>query len=284
MIDSRDLELLISVVETGSMRAASERSHLSQPAISRRIQTLESRLNVRLFQRTGRRLQLTEAGGEFLRRARDIVDRTAGLEVEMAAFGRGQRGVLRIGATVTVCLYLLVPALEKMRRQYPQYELYVANETSRRMPDLVREGAVDVGIASTGGELAGLHIRPWRSLHLGLLRAEAQNPEPVSIHELDGAPLVISSSGSLRSAVEAALRTHDVKPRVVAQADSLEVIRVLVGCGFGNAVVPLEVMENPRSGLSLTPFIEPVDPLSVACFYRRAVPPLKAFLEILEAR
>ncbi|MDQ2732291.1 MAG: LysR family transcriptional regulator [Armatimonadota bacterium] len=283
MLDTQDLELLLAVVETGTMQAASERVHLSQPAISRRIAAVEKRVNVKLFTRTGRRLQLTEAGGEFVRRAGEILNRLQDLEVEMSAFGRGQRGVLRIGATVTVCRYLLAPVLEEMRQRYGQYELFVTNESSRRMPDLVREGAVDVGIASLVVPLSGLQVREWTRLHLGLLRKGSQSKEAVSVSLLQGAPLVMSSPGTLRSAVDTLLRTHNIQPRIVAQADSLEVVRVLVGCGFGNAIVPIEALqEEPgQEGFSLTPFVEEIEPLPVACFYGRVQPPLRAFLGLL---
>lgn len=286
MLDSQDLELLMAIVETGTMQAASVRVHLSQPAISRRIAAVEKRVNVKLFTRTGRRLQLTEAGGEFVRRAGEILNRLQDLEVEMSAFGRGQRGVLRIGATVTVCRYLLAPVLEEMRQRYGQYELFVTNESSRRMPDLVREGAVDVGIASLVVPLSGLQVREWTRLHLGLLRKGQQPPKAVSVSLLHDAPLVMSSPGTLRSAVDNILRTHGIQPRIVAQADSLEVVRVLVGCGFGNAIVPIEALqEEPgQEGFSLTPFVEAIDPLPVACFYGRVQPPLRAFLGLLPGK
>ncbi|MCA1596490.1 MAG: substrate-binding domain-containing protein, partial [Chloroflexi bacterium] len=155
--------------------------------------------------------------------------------------------------------------------------------SSRRMPDLVREGAVDVGIASTGTALPGLHVTPWKQLHLGLLALDPRTPSPAPIVILEGAPLVMNSSGSLRDAVETALRAHAVTPRIVAQADSLEVVRMLVGCGFGLAVAPLEVLKDDaaRSGLVLAPFAEALNPLPVASFYRRMTPPLKALLELV---
>ena len=283
MIETHDLQLMLTIVKARTMRRASEEAHLSQPAISRRIQALEKRMGTPLFERSGRRLQLTQAGEEFLRRAQEILDRVEDLETEMGAFGRGQRGVLRIGATATVCLYLLPPVLREMRRRHPEYELTLSNETSRRMPDLVREGVVDVGIGSAPERLPGLQSLEWRQLHLGLLCQGPAIAAPRSIRTLDAAPLVISSPGSLRSAVDRAFQHYGVAPRIVAQADSLEVIRMLVAAGFGSAVVPLEVMteDAARVGLQLCPFQEPVEPLPVACFYRRMLPPLEAFLSLL---
>jgi DNA-binding transcriptional LysR family regulator len=292
MLESRDLELLVAIVESGTLRGASAVAHLSQPAISRRVRALESKLGVRLFQPVGRRLALTDAGREFIEQSSGILDRIRNLEEEMDAFRRGQRGVLRIGATVTVCLYLIAPILEAMRRQHPEYELFVTNESSRRMPDLVRSGAVDVGIASAGGPLPGLHLVGWRELHLGLLRAGAGDANSISIRSMQDQPLVISSSGSLRTAIETSLAGHGVTPRISAEADSLEVVRMLVACGFGSAIVPLEVMvagDLARSTapgaapLTLTPFREPLAPLPVACFYQRVQPPLRAFLDLLLA-
>ena len=285
MIDTDDLDLLIAVVDAGSTTAAGERIHLSQPAVSRRIHAIERVLRVRLFQKVGRRLELTEAGEELIWRAREIHQRMADLEVEMGAFGRGQRGVLRIGATVTVCLYLLPPVLVEMRRRYPQYELFVTNDTSRRMPSLVRDGLVDVGIASINAPLTGLHVRMWMELRLGLLSQRPLAKNPVSVRELQGVPLVTNSPGSIRSQVDQILRDNGVEPRIVAEADSLEVVQMLVGCGFGSAIVPMEVMQvgARESGLCLSPLAEETPCLPVGCFYRRSLPPLKAFLDLLPA-
>src|SRR5579872_4533184 len=121
------------------------------------------------------------------------------------------------------------------------------------MPDLVLQGLVDVGIASVATPLQGLEMRLWTQLELGLLSLTTGDVQTASIQTLDGEPLVMNASGSLRAAVENALRVYHVHPRIVAQADSLEVVRMLVSCGFGKAVVPLEVMQEDavRSGLSL---------------------------------
>jgi LysR family cyn operon transcriptional activator len=283
VLDTNDLELLLAIADLGAMRLASNRVHLSQPAMSRRLQALERRIGAPLFQRTGRRMLLTEAGEAFAHRARDILARMADLELEMNAFGRGQRGALRIGATVTVCLYLLPPILAAMRTQYPQYELFLTNDRSGHMSELVRNGAIDVGIASVGAPLTGLQVQPWLDLQLGLLQQSSPETAQVSIHSLDHKPLVMNSPGSLRSAVERALQVHNVHPRAVAQADSLEVVLTLVACGFGAAVVPLEVLrpDAARNDLTLTPFIEELPPLQVALFHRRMSAPLGALLRVI---
>src|SRR5262245_9309051 len=116
-MELEDLRIFLAVVRRGTLTAAGEETHLSQPAITRRLQGLERRLGARLFEREGRRLRLTDAGAHFQRRAEGILEQVWDLATEVAAFGEGARGQLRIGATVTACLYLLPPVFRRFREQ-----------------------------------------------------------------------------------------------------------------------------------------------------------------------
>ena len=144
------------------------------------MQALERRLGARLLERGARGVQLTEAGEAVARAAADVLARLEEMEGELTMLRGGEGGTLRIGATVTVCLYLLPPLLRRYRDRYPRQEIVLINERSRQIPELVRERRIDVGIASSMAPPPGVRRVPWRELSLALLDVEA------SRHLLDG--------------------------------------------------------------------------------------------------
>jgi DNA-binding transcriptional LysR family regulator len=223
------LRTFAAVVRLGSLSAASGAVNLSQPAVSRQVQALERRLGARLLERGARGVQVTEAGAAVARGAADVLARLEELEAELALLRGGEGGTVRVGATVTVCLYLLPPLLRRFRERYPRQEIVIINERSRQIPELVRDRRIDIGIASSSAPPPGVRRVPWRELELVFIGAEHQTAHP---------PFVLSTPGSLRSLMEQVLARQGIEPRVVAEADSLEVVKRLVLDGFGRAIVP----------------------------------------------
>jgi DNA-binding transcriptional LysR family regulator len=156
---------------------------------------------------------------------------------------------------VTVCLYLLPSLLRRYRERYPRQEIVILNERSRQIPELVRERRIDVGIASSMAPPPGVRRIAWQELPLVLLDPPGETAGSTSqLHAslLTGSPLstgspaqpmpsvpfVLATTGSLRSLTEQVLARAGIEPRVVAEADSMEVVKRLVLDGFGHALVP----------------------------------------------
>lgn len=310
-MELEQLRTFAAIVRLGSLSAASAAVHLSQPAVSRQVQALERRLGARLLERGARGVQLTEAGEAVARGAADVLARLEEMDGELALLRGGEGGTVRIGATVTVCLYLLPPLLRQYRERYPRQEIVLINERSRQIPELVRERRIDVGIASSMAPPPGVRRLPWRELSLALLDRDAPGPlaEDPTLSRLfdDGAqafrrsglhddkadsvnahpegtrserlnasvPFVLSTPGSLRSLTEQVLAQAGIEPRVVAEADSLEVVKRLVLDGFGRALIPAANVtdEDRAAGLRVTPLPEATPRLPVV-FWLRDTPHL----------
>lgn len=132
-----DLRALVAVVSAGGFAAGAERLGVAKSAVSRRIRELEDRLGARLFDRTTRRIQLTEAGRGFHDRAVDLL---AGLEEaeEAASTASGEmKGRIRIAAPVSFTTHCLAPAVGAFMQRYPAVRLSI--DTDDRMVDLVRD-------------------------------------------------------------------------------------------------------------------------------------------------
>ncbi|MBL6081646.1 LysR family transcriptional regulator [Belnapia sp. T18] len=133
-----DLRALAAVVSGGGFAAGAERLGVAKSAVSRRIRELEDRLGARLFDRTTRRIQLTETGREFHDRAVELL---AGLDEaeEAASSASGQlRGRIRVAAPVSFTTHCLAPVVGRFLERHPAVTLSI--DTDDRIVDLVRDG------------------------------------------------------------------------------------------------------------------------------------------------
>lgn len=134
----RQMQTLVTVVQTGSFVAAAERLDTSKAAVSRLVAELEARLGTRLLHRTTRSLSLTDAGRDYLERCRQILDDVAEADAAASASTREPRGRLRINAPLTFGNLHLAPLWGEFLRAYPQVELDIT--LNDRMVDVVDEG------------------------------------------------------------------------------------------------------------------------------------------------
>ncbi len=133
-----DLRALVAVVSEGGFAAGAVSLGLAKSAISRRIRELEDRLGARLFERTTRRIQLTEIGREFHERAVELLAKLEDAE-EAASSASGElKGRIRVAAAVSFTAHCLAPAVGRFLERHPAVSLSV--DTDERMIDLVREG------------------------------------------------------------------------------------------------------------------------------------------------
>lgn len=133
-----DLRTLAAVVSAGGFAAGADRLGVAKSAVSRRIRELEDRLGARLFDRTTRRVQLTDAGREFHDRGVALL---AGLEdaEEAASNASGElKGRIRVAAPVSLTAHCLAPAVGRFLERHPAVSLSI--DTDDRMVDLVRDG------------------------------------------------------------------------------------------------------------------------------------------------
>ncbi len=124
------METFVHVVETGSFSAAAKRLGIGQPAVSKSVAQLESRLGVRLVMRSTRGLTPTEAGLAFFDKARRAIDEANDADDAARGAGAGLTGNLRISAAVTFARMHIIARLGPFLAQYPQLNVEVVLEPS----------------------------------------------------------------------------------------------------------------------------------------------------------
>ncbi|MHB1951045.1 MAG: LysR family transcriptional regulator [Acidiferrobacteraceae bacterium] len=122
-ISIEGLQAFVAVSDTGSFSRAAVRLHLSQPAVSKRVDALEQTLGVKVFDRLGRNLRLSPAGETLMARARALLSDLDEITRTVAGSRRTVGGTLRFGASHHVGLHRLPPALQHFHRLYPEVRL-----------------------------------------------------------------------------------------------------------------------------------------------------------------
>ena len=147
----RQLEVLKTVAETGSMAEAGRRLFMTGPAITQQVQQLEKALGMPVFDRLGRRLQLTAAGDRALSAAIEVHSRLGVLAKEMDALRKRDDGTLHLGILATAT-HILPPLLADFRRRAPGIAVHMAVSTREELSRRVLDGDVDLALMGRGAE------------------------------------------------------------------------------------------------------------------------------------
>jgi aminoethylphosphonate catabolism LysR family transcriptional regulator len=227
-----------AVARAGGFTAAARAVHVSQPALTQQVRALEQAFDVELFQRRGRRIQLSEAGlGLFA-----VTQRLFKEEQEALDFLNESRelrtGHLRVGA---VGPFHATDMLAAFSARYPGIYVSVSVGNSRDTVQGLLGYQTDVAVLAHIDPDPRLVAIPY-SRHPVIVMAPRHHPlarrRGIRIGELAGQPMIQREDGSTtRRAFEAALRTHGVTPRTVMEIGSREAIRHAVARGIGLGVV-----------------------------------------------
>lgn len=144
----KQLRCFLAVAETGSFTVAAGRLCMTQSALTATIQQMEEAVGLRMFDRTTRRVMLTDHAGRFMAEAERVVNGFDSAVSDLLALAQGERGHIRIGAASSVISQFLVPALPHFREAYPEITISLRNPAAQQTERLVLEGEVDFAIDS----------------------------------------------------------------------------------------------------------------------------------------
>lgn len=183
-LNSDALRVFLAVVDTGTLSGAAELLGQTASGVSRGLSRLESQLGVTLLARTTRRMELTEEGQLFLKRAREIVASLDDAEECMRIRRQQPSGRLRVDASVPVMLHCVAPHIADFRAQYPEISLELTSND--RIVDLV-EHRTDIALRVGTLADSSLHARPLRPARRWVLASPAyllRRGTPCSVEDL----------------------------------------------------------------------------------------------------
>lgn len=148
MLEVRHLHALIALSETGNLSKAGRRLHLSQPALSHQIKSIESHLGVALFERKSSPLRLSPSGERLLGTAYEVVKTLDQCERDVARIAEGKAGHLRIAVECHSCFDWLMPAMDRFREGWPEVEMDLVSGFQPDPTGLLAEDKADLVIVS----------------------------------------------------------------------------------------------------------------------------------------
>ena len=276
------LRIFIAVAEREHMTQAASALALAQSAVSHAIAAIESRYGVRLFERIGRRVALTEAGRVFLAHARSILAEVAAAEQTLGGFVAVTRGRLALHASQTVASYWLPRHLVSFRADYPGVELHLKVGNSSEVAEVVDSGAADLGFVEDDLAHPGLVSETLARDQLVVVVAPGHpwaNQAPTS-QQLAEAEWVLREVGSgTRSALEQALSGRGVAAadlRVGLELPTNESVRAAVEAGLGATAISASVVAASLEAGLLAPVAFDLPPRVFRLLRRQSATPSRA--------
>ncbi|MBO9639066.1 MAG: LysR family transcriptional regulator [Siphonobacter aquaeclarae] len=183
---------------------------ISQPAVTKHIHKLERMLQIKLFERSGSGMKLSQAGKILLAHSDQIFAVYRELEFEINALMERQSGTLRLGASTTVAQYVLPPLLPAFRQKFPDIHLTMVSRNSDEIFRLLGAGEIDLGMTESAARETAFRLVPFLKDEIVLV-ARTQHPvaSPVPLTDLPHIPLLLREPGSgTRDVLARALRNH----------------------------------------------------------------------------
>lgn len=209
------LKVFQSVANNLSFTKASQELFISQPAITKHIQELETAYQTRLFDRQGSKISLTQSGRLLLKHCERILDEYKRLEYEMHLLHNEYRGELRLGASSTIAQYVLPPLLASFIAKFPHISLSLLSGNSREVETALQEHRIDLGLVEGVFRLPNLKYTSFLEDELVAVvhtRSRLSLPDEITPKDLINIPLVLRERGSgTLDVIERALMQHDIK-------------------------------------------------------------------------
>lgn len=244
MLEVHELQVFLAAAEEENFSAAARKLHLSQPAISFQIQGLEQRLNVQLFQRTGKRISLTEAGRDLLPMAREMVNLSSRIEETMCLQQGIVKGHVQIGCSTSPGKYILPNLIGAYRKQYPDVQFTVQVMSRQDVEEKLLQKEIHIGVLSIPSKHKELECWPIFEDELVLIVA-ANHPwcahDQVTPAELKDSEWILREGGAAtRQLVTSTLEENGIPAddlRVAMELGSVEAVQAAVEAGHGVSFV-----------------------------------------------
>ena len=290
-MDTRKLTAFVAVAEELHFGRAARRLHLSQPPLSLTIRTLEAELGTKLFLRSSRRVELTEAGRVLLEQARAILEQLGEARRRTAEAGRGERGSLSIGF-ITPIVYGFLPALlREFRMRFPGVRLTLREAMGDVQLEELERGKLSAGFVAapvSSEQLSQLTVlRETMVAALPKSHTLARAQGAIRLAQLAGEPFILfprTIAPGFFDRIVAFCRAGGFSPRVEQEAMQSQTIVGLVSAGLGVAIVPASIKQLRRPGVVYRPFKERSPRVETLLVWRREdrSPALQNFVKLAE--
>jgi DNA-binding transcriptional LysR family regulator len=250
------LRIFAAVATREHVTQAAHELNLTQSAVSAAVSALEARYATKLFNRVGRRIELTEAGRVFLVEAQAVLTRAAAAETVLADLAGLKRGSLALAASQTVANYWLPALMHRYRKSYPGIAIHLTIGNTQKVAAMVQEGLADLGFVEGAIDDPALSITPFADDEIVLV-VGADYPRKkkgaLAPADLKAMRWVVRESGSgTRAIFESVMASFSLSLSdldIVLEMPSNEAVCIAVEDGAGAAMLSKLVVSAPlKSG------------------------------------
>jgi DNA-binding transcriptional LysR family regulator len=289
-MELRHLRYFVAVAEELNFSRAAQKLHIAQPPLSQQIQDLEIELGVQLFERTKRRVRLTEAGKVFLEEVEKVfaqVDRA--IEASHRA-SRGEIGKLAIAFNSSATYSVLPDLLHQFHQQYPEVELILQELTTSQQLDKLQQNQIDVGLLYLPIDTKELTVISVLKEPL-MVALSASHPlakqSTIAIADLSDRPFILPPpqlGEGLYTQIMQYFEQINFYPKTTQTATLLQTAIALVAGGVGTAIVPASLQNLQRKGVVYRAIVPTAPEIEIALAWpnNNASPVLQKFLDLVK--
>ncbi len=248
-MDLGTLDAFIAIAETGSFSSAAERLHLTQPAVSKRIAALEQQLDVRLFDRLGREIGLTESGRALLPRAYQILNVLDDTRRALNNLSGEVSGRLTLATSHHIGLHRLPPLLRAFTRAYPKVALDICFLDSEMAYEEILHGRAELAVITLAPQTAApvKAVTVWDD-PLDFVAA-TDHPlaadKKVTLADIARHPAVFPGDNTFtHHIVRRLFEAQRLVPNVAMSTNYLETIKMMVSIGIAWSVLPRTMLDD----------------------------------------
>ncbi|HTO73566.1 MAG TPA: LysR family transcriptional regulator [Gemmatimonadales bacterium] len=291
-LELRHLRSFVAVAEELHFGRAAARLGIAQPPLSQQIQRLEASLGTRLFDRTNRRVELTDSGRALLEHATRVLQGSAAAVEAVRRAARGESGPLRVAFAASVMFLSLPRIIRAFRHRYPEVRLDLREMPTGLQLEALRAEELDIGFLrqpepDPALELETVMREPLRAAvpaghplaNRRRIRLESLAAEPFVLFPREIAP-------GLHAQVLALCRSAGFAPRIVQESRELYTTVSLVEAGMGVTIIPASVAKMGWTSVRYLPIASLLARTRIAAAWRtdRDRPVIHSFLEVARSR
>jgi len=273
-MDIRHLEYFLEVAKHKSFTKAGEALHITQPTISKMVRNIEDELGVALFDRSGKRVVLTDAGEVIYAQAKHIVMAFHNLSSELDDLRNLKKGHIRIGLPPMVGSRFFPQVIGKFREAYPDITVELVEVGAKRVEADIENGTLDIGVAVLPTKADIFHSFVFVRRQLKLLvhptHPLAERNE-VKLAELAQESFILFREDfALHDRIPAECIRVGFKPRVICESSQWDFISEMVAANLGIALLPETICaELDEEHVRVLSIVEPEIPWHLAIIWRK---------------
>ncbi|MDR0267088.1 cidABC operon transcriptional activator CidR [Paenibacillus sp.] len=273
-MDIRHLQYFMEVARLQSFTKAAESLYITQPTISKTIRNIEDELGVTLFDRSNKKIELTDAGQIIYEQAQPIVKSFHSLSAELGDLKNLQKGHIRLGLPPMVGASFFPQVIGQFHKKYPQVTMQVFEDGAKKVEKDVESGLLDIGVAVLPTEEDLFHYFSFVREKLMLLVHPSHHlsgHDAVPLAELaDESFVLFREDFALHDRIITECVRVGFQPRIVYESSQWDLISGMVAAGLGIALLPETICrELDQERIRILPLINPSIPWQLGMIWRK---------------